>query len=188
MAMTVWLIRHAKADQPHNLPESQWPLSAEGKAQARALANRLEDEGVAHLYSSPFVRARETLAPYAMRRDIEVRIEEDLRERRLAGDLIADFVPVLRRSFAEPETCLPGGESHAGCTRRIVSALRRITARHDGETVGICSHGVAITSLIGSLDPSVGFDFWQRLKNPHLIRLDVAGDEISWRDTTGVLS
>lgn len=65
--MSLYFIRHAKAGS-----RSLWvgddadrPLSPEGEAQARAIADLLAPTGPVALVSSPFARCRQTLAPLA---------------------------------------------------------------------------------------------------------------------------
>jgi phosphohistidine phosphatase SixA len=60
--MRVYLVRHAQAAGGE--PDDLRPLTAEGRADARALGERLAHDGVraAAVISSPLLRARETAA------------------------------------------------------------------------------------------------------------------------------
>ena len=40
------------------------------------------------------------------------------------------------------------------------------------------THGTLLALILQQLDPAVGFDFWESLTMPDIIRLEVEGDEI----------
>jgi len=82
------LVRHAHAD-PGN-PDGLRPLSARGREQAQALADRLaaEVEPVVVL-SSPLLRARETAASIARAAGAELRIDERLSPGAELDDVLA---------------------------------------------------------------------------------------------------
>lgn len=79
------LIRHGQAT--HNL-EQRWEgwgataLTEEGQRQAEALAERLASSAtnIAHLYTSPLLRARQTAQPIARRLGLIPVVHEGLRE------------------------------------------------------------------------------------------------------------
>ncbi len=79
-APQVFIVRHAeKVSGPD--PE----LSAAGKARARALANRLEAEGITRIFSTDTRRTRDTAAPLAARLGLDVEIYDPRRDRELAA-------------------------------------------------------------------------------------------------------
>ncbi len=59
-----YVIRHAWADWT---PDEMRPLSAEGRADARRIADLLIDSGIEAVYSSPYRRARQTVEPLSHR-------------------------------------------------------------------------------------------------------------------------
>lgn len=67
-ATTIFLVRHAeKADQTNASP-----LTERGKARAQKLAETLRDANVRAVFSTDFVRTRETAQPLAERRGLPV--------------------------------------------------------------------------------------------------------------------
>jgi len=63
-----FLVRHAeKADQSEDPP-----LTEQGQLRAEGIARLLKDAGVERIYSSDFIRTRETAAPLADALDLEV--------------------------------------------------------------------------------------------------------------------
>ena len=80
--MRFHLLRHAHAGD-----RSRWtgddadrPLSDKGERQAAALAGALADEGVDRLWSSPYLRCRQTLAPLGRKLGLAIRDEPLLAE------------------------------------------------------------------------------------------------------------
>src|SRR5688500_3230980 len=70
------LVRHAKADP--GSPDELRALSAAGREQARALAERLSGEQPAVVLSSPLLRARETADAIARAAGAPLRIDDRL--------------------------------------------------------------------------------------------------------------
>nr|AID57594.1 putative phosphohistidine phosphatase [uncultured bacterium] len=66
----IFLVRHAEKTTEKNDPG----LTEAGKARAEALADRLEDEGITRIYSSDYIRTRDTAAPLAERLGLEIEI------------------------------------------------------------------------------------------------------------------
>ena len=100
-ARTIWFARHAERI---DLVDPAWLKTAErshdpcltenGVIQARELGQRLRDEGIVHIFSSPFYRAIETAYKVAELLDIPVKIENGFSEF-LSVDLFSEQ-PTLR--------------------------------------------------------------------------------------------
>ena len=88
--MRVYLVRHAQAAGGD--PDELRPLTAEGRAEARALGERLAREGVraAAVISSPLLRARETAAEIGRALGCEPEADE-----RLAPGMTAETVRAI---------------------------------------------------------------------------------------------
>ncbi|MGD6841439.1 histidine phosphatase family protein [Bacillus infantis] len=78
---TLYIVRHAKAEgQPF---ESR--LTEEGRRQAVELAGFFKDRPVDFIYSSPFIRALETVGPLAESKGLDVSADSRLGERVLSS-------------------------------------------------------------------------------------------------------
>jgi len=119
-----------------------------------------------------------TVRPLAADRDLPIRTDSRLRERKLTDRWLDDHTEALRRVWDDFSLTLPGGESSAACQRRVGAALDDLWSRHDdGERVLASSHGNAIGLCLNRLDPSFGFEAWTEMRNPDLFAVD--GDR--WR-------
>ena len=78
----IHLIRHAKAKNrlTWEEPDDLRPLTKRGRREAMAIAERLGDEPLSRLVSSPFVRCLETLEPLAVALDLPIETTDLLAE------------------------------------------------------------------------------------------------------------
>jgi 2,3-bisphosphoglycerate-dependent phosphoglycerate mutase len=171
---TLILVRHAQSAPDPAFPERDWPLSDAGRDQAAALASVLAELGVDALASSPFIRAIETLRPYAEAARLEIAIDEDLRERALGGwmENIADVEEAVRRMHADLDFKLEGGESGHACVARFEAALARVAAANPGRTIAVGSHGGVLGHLLARQGVPLPDRFWRGIGNPHLFVFD----------------
>ncbi len=155
---TITLVRHAQADAAALDPAAR-PLTEEGRADARRLAETLRRDGVTALYSSDYARARDTLAPAAEALGLSLTVDPDLREWR-AGALPKDrpFFDHARECWAHPDFCRGGGESFEGLTGRMRRALTRVRLACAGGHAAAASHGVAIAAVMRAFEPAFSFD------------------------------
>lgn len=152
---TIILIRHGQTDwnlQKRWQGDTDIPLNATGKAQARALAARLVSWPIENLYSSDLERAAETAATLGDSLDLTPILDAGWRERDL-GELegltreeIAEKFPhlTLPRQFVETKE----GEIYTVFKKRIVDAFGRIMEKHTGQTTAVVSHSASLRVLI----------------------------------------
>lgn len=93
--MTVHLVRHAKAGsrQRWDGPDDRRPLSKRGRTQAAAMAARLADAPIEHVFSSPYLRCVETVEPLASRLGTRVEAADGLAE----GAPLAEALRLLEK-------------------------------------------------------------------------------------------
>jgi len=172
----VYWVRHCKAEgQP---PEAR--LTDLGWEQAKELGGFLVDRGIVRIVSSPFVRARESVVPLALRLGLEIEIDARFAERNV-GDLGVDWdaepekaVATFSQTFDDLDLCFPEGESSQVAMDRAIAGVKDTLT---GETpVVIASHGNLTTLMWKFYDASVGFAQWQALTNPDVLLLTFDGD------------
>jgi probable phosphoglycerate mutase len=143
------LIRHGEPDTQHG-PRPDPPLSADGRAQAAALAGWLAGAPPAAVYTSPLLRARET-AGFLSGAAITV---EGLAEIGGAGEYVA--ADVLKATGDPRYAALVSGDlavygtDLATFRAAVVEAVEGIVDRHPGETVAVVSHAGVINAYLGA--------------------------------------
>lgn len=166
MHSTLILIRHCQSSG--QAPDA--PLTAQGAADARALAARLATLGIGAVYSSPYARAVQTIEPFAAARGLSINIDFRLRERLLSAEPLDDWLDHVRASFADPDHRAPGGETLREAQARGLEAIAQIHA--DGSaTAAVATHGNLTGALLQKMDPTFGFTAWQAMPNPALYRV-----------------
>lgn len=168
MATTLYVLRHAESEARPNCPEPDWPLSTRGRQQAQMLIQPLTALGIDRVYSSPYRRAFNTVAPFAHHKGLTIHTDARLRERTLTREWLDDHEQAVMATWADFHLTHPGGESSASCQRRMMHVISELSRRHEGQTLLISSHGNAISLYLNSLDPAFGVENWRAMQNPDL--------------------
>lgn len=176
----IYLVRHAESQPDAGIPEPLWPLSMRGRMQAQELASFLKEIEPHHLYSSPYPRAVDTLRPLADQLNLEIKLDFDLRERKLTEGFRTDWLELLQRSWSDFEFALESCESGRMAQTRVVESVRRIAGCHAGLRVVLASHGNAIGLVLNQARPSFGFEQWRGLRNPDVRQVKVVDGTIEW--------
>ncbi|MEW9676214.1 histidine phosphatase family protein [Lentibacillus sp. L22] len=160
----IFLVRHCAADGQHK----DSPLTYEGLRQAQLLSTFFKNQRIKFdkIISSPYLRAIESIKPYAEQVNARIEVNENLRERILSEQPIDDWLGILERSFSDLDFALPGGESGNDAINRANSVLDTIYADDALQNVIIVSHGNLIALLLKQFDHSYGFEQWKKLRNP----------------------
>lgn len=147
------------------------PLSLRGREQARQLAPGLLAARPSRLFSSPYLRARQTIEPAASLLGLPVEEREDLREWDSGLAVQDNWQAHYRHSWEHAALRHPGGESHVELQRRAVHALRVITAGPRDALTVVASHGTWIARALHGLGVSVDADFWLSMPMPAVFDL-----------------
>lgn len=166
MQSTVIFLRHCYSSG--QAPDA--PLTAQGSADARDLIARLSPFDIDAIYSSPYLRAVQTIEPFAAKRALPINIDGRLRERLLSVEPLADWLDHIRASFANLDHRAQGGETLREAQRRGLAALQDIYAERPACAV-VASHGNLLASLLHYVDPTFGFEAWQTMPNPALYQV-----------------
>jgi 2,3-bisphosphoglycerate-dependent phosphoglycerate mutase len=179
--LTALLIRHAESVAPgiSGFDEYSRPLTAKGMRDASQLCDTLASMRVDGAYSSPYLRARQTIEPIAQARGLTIETVEDLRERLLSPVDLLEWRAHLKRSWADFDYAPVGGETSREAQARVVRVLDMVAARHTAGTVILASHGNLIALALNAFKPNVDYAFWESIPMPAVFTLIRHGDR--WR-------
>lgn len=137
-SVRLYLVRHGQARADDGSYGHDTPLSPLGRRQAEAVAVGLAHAGLAAVYASPMLRARETAEPLARLTGLDVRVDDRLSEFELA-----DWGPDQEFDWTiwrGEDAGVPGGETLQAFAERVGAACDDIVTPHAGEAVAIVSH------------------------------------------------
>jgi len=179
--LTVLLIRHADPVAPGTagFDEFTRPLTAKGIRDAERLGEMHAATQIDAAYSSPYLRARQTIEPIARSRGLTIETVDALRERILSTSELPDWRLHLQRSWEDFDYAAPGGESGREAQARVVRVLDTIAMRHSAGTVILASHGNLIALALHAFMPGVDYPFWESIPMPAVFRLTRDGP--GWR-------
>ncbi|MCL1828538.1 MAG: bifunctional histidine phosphatase family protein/GNAT family N-acetyltransferase [Oscillospiraceae bacterium] len=151
----IYLIRHAEAEgnlyrriQGHY----DGKVTRRGMLQIDALAERFKDIPIDAVYSSDLKRAMQTASAITGPRDLKLDTTPRLREvcmgvweDRTWGDIEIEDPRQLAYFTSDPyKWNVEGSESFPELSMRITGIINELASKHDGETIALISHGMAI--------------------------------------------
>jgi alpha-ribazole phosphatase len=148
----VWLIRHGEpAEEARNRCYGSLDigLSDKGRQQMAKVAQHLNAEPTAAIYTSPSSRALESASIISAIQACPLETIADFQEMNfgafegLTYDEIAGRYPDLYRQWMETSTEIrfPNGENFTEMHTRVLRGFEKILAEREGQTVIIVSHG-----------------------------------------------
>ena len=188
-ACQILLVRHGQSapfvdGQPFDLVDGHGdpPLSTKGRWQAEQVGSRLAGEAISAIYATSLRRTSETAAPLAAARNLQIRVEPDLREVFLGvGEgghfrrMSAEGHPSILEMRAHQEWGrIEGAETNEQFAGRTVPALQRIADSHPDELIAVFVHGGTIGSLLAN---ALGINMFQMMgsRNSAISHLVVNG-------------
>ena len=158
MACQLLLVRHAAIAPQYAgryVGSTDVPADARGLHQARTLASLVRFRKPDRCYCSPLVRARQTADVICETTDLQLQVDDDLREVdfgrwecKTFEEIAADAPEAVNRWAASSEEfTFPGGESVAGFLCRIHRAAHRL-AEDCAEVVLAVTHAGVIRGMI----------------------------------------
>ena len=166
MTTRLYLVRHGAtpltAEDRFSGAENVF-LSDDGRHQVECLAERLADDHITAIYSSPLDRTMETARILAGPHRLEPQPRDGLREIShghwegiTRSEVESRFAAEYTAWEADPFTFAPeGGESGISVLARALPVIREIIVAHKDENVLVVSHKATLRLVISSL---LGFD------------------------------
>ena len=165
------LVRHCEAAGQ----EPDAPLTEHGKRQAAELADFLSAFPIDAIFTSAYLRARQTATPLAQLFSLRVETDPRLNERVLSPHPICNWREVVRDSFTDPDLRAAGGESANDVLLRAWPALNGLLAGSASLPV-VVTHGNLLALVLHSVDPGFGYAGWENLSNPDVYRVGIDTD------------
>ncbi|SDC00134.1 histidine phosphatase family protein [Shouchella lonarensis] len=164
--MDIYLLRHCQASGQ----EANAPLTNKGYKQATALQHALRDIHIDSIVASPYRRALDSIAPVAQSKDIAVKEDRRLVERRLSSNPIEDWREKLKATFHDFTLSYPGGESSEQAQIRAMSVLTDIQTEKRDCTL-LVTHGNLLTLILHAFNNNYGYDVWREMETPDLYHI-----------------
>jgi probable phosphomutase (TIGR03848 family) len=168
----VLLVRHGQTPTTGKLLPGRAPglhLADQGQQQAVAAAERIAAmPKVDAVYASPLERARETAAPIGRVLGQRVHVDRGLLECDFGAWTGAELAALMKKPEwatvqRAPSTFrFPGGESFTEMQTRMVTAVDRLRAKHDGGIIVCVSHADPIKALVAHA-MGTHLDLFQRI-------------------------
>ena len=143
------LVRHCQATGQH--PDAA--LSETGHQQAQSLATFLSDYAIDHITTSKYLRAQQTIQPFANQHGLPIHSDPRLNERTLSAEPLENWQQIIHDSFADPNLHAPAGESANEVLLRARSALADILNQSHNLPL-IVTHGNLLDILLHSVNPT----------------------------------
>jgi len=166
MITRLFLVRHGATDATEEgrfSGSTGAELSEDGRRQAARLGERLAQQNITHIYSSPLSRALDTAGIIAGHCGLEPVTREGLREighghweGLTREEVERQFAKEYDEWQADPFTFAPaGGESGVAVLARALPVIRELITLHAGAQLLVVSHKATLRLLLSSL---LGFD------------------------------
>ena len=166
MTTRLYLVRHgatAMTMEDRFSGAADVQLSDEGREQAKRLAERLADDDIAAIFSSPLDRTMETARILARPHNLPLFPKDGLREishghweGMSRKDVEAQFLEEYAAWEADPFTFSPqDGESGLSVLARALPVIREIVVYYKDKNILVVSHKATLRLLVSNL---LGFD------------------------------
>jgi probable phosphoglycerate mutase len=168
MATRVYIVRHcqsrANEKRRYNCTiEEDEGLSEIGFRQAKVLGEFFKERGLRMVYTSPFLRTRQTAKAISAASNAPVEAVDEFRELdcgqwngKSEDEIVAAFPDAWRGWHYDPQNNpIPGGESLMGVQARALPTFDRLVKMHRDQDIAIITHycvfNVLVCSLVSSL-------------------------------------
>ncbi|WP_242271247.1 histidine phosphatase family protein [Bacillus cereus group sp. BfR-BA-01310] len=164
------VMRHCSATGQERNAE----LTNEGRDQSNTLAKFLIENHlqIDYIISSPFVRAIDSIRPYALQANLSIQEDERLAERVLSDAPMDDWMQKLEYTFTNIDIAYSGGESTKQAMDRAISLIQEVL-KLEHDTTLLVTHGNLLTLILKHFDHTIGFGEWKTLTNPDIYEITI---------------
>lgn len=159
----VYLVRHAEPDLTVK-DDSIRPLTSKGLLDSQRVTRALWNENITAVFSSPYKRTVDTIKDFAEKKDLEIRIIDDFRERRVDTGWIEDYQSFAKQQWADFNYRRADGECLKEVQERNIEALLDILRGYEGQSLLVGTHGTALSTMIHYFNPAFGYEDFERIR------------------------
>jgi len=130
------------------------PLTKKGVKEIKKVAKVLQKEKIDLIFSSDFLRTRQTAGIIAKNLNVEVKFDPRLRDVNLGiyhGKSKKDYFKEMPISKERFDKKAPGGESWLDCQKRMIDFILEINRKYQNKKILIVSHGDPLWLLEGAM-------------------------------------
>ncbi len=132
------------------------------------------------MFSSPFKRAVDTIAPFAAHASLRINLEERLSGRRMSEAISKDPWHFFEKSWKDSEYKIDDAESGRECGQRVRACLSHLSSHNPGKTILAVSHSNAIGYFMKQIDKELSFEWFSAMTCPALFDLYFDGEVFVW--------
>ena len=169
--MILYMIRHGETDwnvERRLQGMTDVPLNENGRRVAELTGEGLRNVKFDVAFSSPLMRARETAEIILEGRDVDIILDERIREVGFGiyeGSDSREFVEGIKKFFSQPECFVAtnGAESYESLLERERSFWNDLCAnpKYQESTILLATHGAALNGLLCVIKEKEIADFWK---------------------------
>jgi isoleucyl-tRNA synthetase len=155
---TFMFVRHGEAENnvkniASSDPKSTYGLSEKGKGQVIELAKKLKSRSISAVYTSPFMRTRQTA--HMISDEISFDTSKIVEDPRIGeynfgdfdGKPFAEYLQHEADHMSSYETPVSNGESYLDAKKRFGQFLFDIDSKHTNETIVVVTHGIGLETI-----------------------------------------
>lgn len=161
MQTKIYFVRHAQSHFDAT-NEQQRPLTAKGMADTPKVSAYLRDKEIHEIYSSPYLRAVQTLTHFSKEVQKPILQVDAFRERKV-GTWIPDFEAFAKGQWADFDYKEEGGESLREVQKRNIEGLMGILKTQKGKHIAIGTHGTALSTILNYFDKTYDYDAFKAI-------------------------
>jgi len=162
----IYFVRHSIRDFTIR-EDREVPLTTEGNHLAKDLTSFFIDKNISAIYTSPYLRAVQTITPTSELLGIKMIEEEELRERSV-GTWVDNFSDFSLNQWNNFDFRLENGESLNEVQQRMRAIYDEILT-HEEANIIISGHGTSLAVLFNSiLDNAFGIEEFNKMKMPDI--------------------
>ncbi len=205
--MKIYLVRHGESvgNKARVHQTAEMGLSDTGRKQARLVAERLKNLKINLIYSSTFLRARQTSEIISKALNVpieyldfltELRNPSEIHNKKINDPKIAKIKELVKKNFAREDFRYSDEETFPELNTRVKKVLKHFTQKHLEQNIVCISHASMIKAIIskmvfgerltGQIFTDIRYHFWST--NTGISVCEYGKDNIwgitSWNDST----